>query len=98
MAKKQALQKRRLLTARKGLLSVRAPNPRGGLRGEIRIDHEGRDIEADDSDHECRNQGGCSNQGNPFVEVQLREMQRVFMVNVYVVHENLQPSRTEGMA
>ncbi len=54
MAKKQALRKQRLFTARKGLLSVRAADPCGGLRGEIRIDHEGRDIEADDSDHERR--------------------------------------------
>ncbi len=80
------------------MLSVRAPDPCGGLRGEIRIDHQGRDIEADDSDHERREYGGRSNQGNPFIEVQLREMQRVFIVGVYVIHGNLQPTRIEGMA
>ncbi len=89
MAKKLALRERRQFTAGKGLLR---------LRSEIRIDHESGDIGADDADHERRDQSGRCNQANPFIEVQLHEMQRVFMVGEYVAHGNLQPSWIDGMA
>jgi hypothetical protein len=64
----------------------------GLLRGDIRIDHEAGDIEANDSDHEGRYQSGCAYESDPLVEVQLPEMQHVLGMAIYVFHGNLQPS------
>ena len=74
------------------------PDPRCQLRGEIRIDHEGCGLETDNSDHERRDQRGRPKESNPFIEVQPTEVQRVFMVNIRLVHRNLPPPRLREMA